>query len=688
MVTISRRDILRAGVGLALHPLFRLSQAQGKNESFRFSFFSDTHVGLKNNIAENTEMFREMSTQGFDFGVNGGDVTDYGWVREYANYRKILETVPFKVHHIPGNHDVRWSPLGPKAYKEGTGDPMYSSFDHKGCHFALLDSTVPLSHWGHFEHEMLEWLKADLARVGPATPVFLFTHHWVGRDTIQTDNEAALLPIIEPYNIKLILNAHGHSDLLWHWNDIPNTMNRGLYQLSYERVTVDHQGDSVLLERRTKEHSDFETLLRVPLHAKGQRKYWVVPRELPTKSLPVIVPTHLGVRQYRWDDGVWTDLSHQSPHQVIPSDHLIEGNHRLVVRAAGDQFFDAGETLTQGASRYFQPAWELQLSGGVMSHLRLADGVLYVSAMDGSLSAVDASTGKLLWTAKTSGYCHSSPCVLEHWVVVGSADGNVYAFDRDDGDRVWRTATGGPVYSSAAVAQEILAIASGDGSVYGLVPETGEHVWRYDLPDSNTNFIQSPAAFDEDRFYFGAWDSHLYAIDAREGKLRWRAGCCDDRSFAYSPAIGGPVVLKDQVFVPANGNVLYAFRTEDGRPSWKTKSPGDKFGYSSPCIAGDKLVVGTLGDNGEGRCVDARTGEILWTVKTGSVIYDSGPCVIRDIAVFGSVSGLLTAASMHDGKILGQYRMPTGHLLSTPVADDRRVYVSSLSNKLIAFDLG
>ncbi len=66
--------------------------------------------------------------------------------------------MPFKVHEVPGNHDVRWSPHGVKIFRERVG-PTYASFDHKGCHFVLLDSTAALSHWGHYESETLRWLE-------------------------------------------------------------------------------------------------------------------------------------------------------------------------------------------------------------------------------------------------------------------------------------------------------------------------------------------------------------------------------------------------------------------------------------------------------------------------------------------------------------------------------------------------
>lgn len=679
---LSRRELFRASGALALSPLIaRAERWVPAADSFSFSFFSDTHVGLKSNLAENRAMFTEMAGLPLDFGINGGDVTDYGWADEYKNYREILKLAPFPVHHIPGNHDVRWSPLGPKAYREGTGDPMYTSFDRKGVHFALLDSTIPLSHYGHFESEMLRWLETDLKRVGRETPVFVATHHWVGRDGIQVDNEQDLLRILEPYNVKIVLNAHGHSDLLWTWNGIPNTMNKGLYQLSYERIDVDRDKGEVRMSRRTKERPEQTLLLTVPLAApREKRPVWAIPASL-TPGAALAAPT--GSREMRWDDGAWEPI----PAEGIPTAGLVGGMHRLSLRTKKTDYLDAGRTEVAGSGGVLRKAWDRKLTGGVMSHLRLADGVLYVSAMDGSLTALRDHDGRPLWTAKTGGYCHSSPLVLRDLVVVGSADGKVHAFDRKSGRPRWSFETHGPVYASAAEAQGIVCVGSGDGLVYGLDAKSGERRWEFRIPPSQTSFVQSPAATDGERFFLGAWDKYLYALDAKTGEMAWRKDCVGERSFAYSPAIGGPAVGGGRVYVPANGNVLWAFDAKTGDEIWHVSSPGEKFGYSSPCLVGDRIFIGCLGDDkGEARCVSAKDGQILWTAVTGSSIYDSSPCHANGVVTIGSVRSLVSALSAEDGKILGQYRLPIGHILASPVADGRRVYIASLSDHVVAFD--
>jgi outer membrane protein assembly factor BamB len=682
----SRRDLLKAGAAAGLLPALSKADAFFRQEKgvHTFCFMSDTHVGIKGrNLKECRDLMVEMN-EGIKplFCINGGDVVDYGWKPEYDGYDEVLAGMPFKTHHIPGNHDVRWSPLGLKIFHERVGKP-YSSFDNFGCHFILLDSTVPLSHWGHYESEQLRWLENDLKKVGREMPVFVFTHHWVGRDKIMVDNERDLITLIEPYNVKLIFNGHGHSDLLWQTNGVVSTMNKGLYQGSYQQVDVDLGTSEVRLSRRTAQKPKQSLLATVSLAAaKEKRPVWslstatiVAGQPLPVSALPI--------KEANWNGSGWF-----AANGALPTGDLVGGVNVLDVRTDAEGGRNQVlEVLVKKPSSRLQPRWERALSGGVMSHLLLANDSLYVSAMDGSVYRLDKKDGKVLWRAKTGDYCHSSPATDGKHLVIGSADANVYGFDAHTGQLLWKHETGGPVYASAAFARGVAAIASGDGKVYGFDLTDGALKWTFILPPGNSSFAQSPATTDGQRIYIGAWDNYLYCLDATTGTQIWRQICCE-KTFAFSPAIGAPHVQSGVVYVPANGNVLYAFNALTGSPVWTFSSPEkrDKVGYSGPVVFGADLYIGCLGALGEVRCVSTADGKERWCATTGAEIYDSSPGFAEGHVAIGCVNGLLSVIRGADGRIIEQYRMPTGHFLSSPAAEKGSIYAATYSDRVVAFD--
>lgn len=679
---LSRRQVLKIGLAGAAWPLARSVGAFALPEakSLTFAYFSDTHIGLKSNVDETRTMLAELSRAIQPaFAINGGDVTDYGWEGEYANYKSLTQSLGYPMLNVPGNHDVRWSPLGMQVFRKHLGEP-YQAIEREGALVAALDSTVPLSHWGHYERVQLEWLETLLKKAGRTKPVVLATHHWVGRGAMMVDNEVELLKLIEPYNVKLILTGHGHSDLLWEWNGILCTQNRGLYQGSYQAVRLDFDRGELTLSRRSAKETTLQQIARIPLRPRERvRPNWA----LSTAVLQVgqaARGSFPGAAEARWNGEDYGPLA----ETLAKSSGLLPGFHTLSVRTG-----EAGPLRTYGTEVRSSDSrlalrWRARLTGGVMSKVRLAGDLVVASCMDGSVHALRKSDGKRAWRAKTRDYCHSSPCIHGGRVVVGSADASVYCFDLKSGKELWRAQTGGPVYASPAVSGSVVGIASGDGKVYGLDLATGQELWSYRMPASNTNFSQSVAATDGKRFYVGAWDNQLYALEASSGALVWKQPCCP-RTFAYSPAIGSPCVADGRVYVSANGNGLFSFDAATGEKAWEISSPGDKYGHSGPVVVGDRVVVGCLGDKGEVRCVSVADGKEIWCASTGKVIYDSSPAIADGLVAIGSVDSLLSLISLADGEVVAQFRLPQGHFLSTPAMEPGAVYAGTYSNELLAF---
>ncbi len=212
---------------------------------FTFVHISDTHVGAGHNADVDDAMFKEIAqlSPKAAFVINTGDVCENGTVEQFARYQKILADLDdIRSYVAPGNHDVRWNPLGKEGFTRGAKQPLYQSWDWDKLHFVLLDSTVLLEHRGHISQQQLDWLKKDLEKVGPDKPVIIGFHHWIGRDPVMVDNEKALLDVVAPYNVVLWLQGHGHANIHWSIEGVPATMVGALYDGSYNiiHVTADH----------------------------------------------------------------------------------------------------------------------------------------------------------------------------------------------------------------------------------------------------------------------------------------------------------------------------------------------------------------------------------------------------------------------------------------------------------------
>ncbi|MDW5597454.1 PQQ-binding-like beta-propeller repeat protein [Conexibacter stalactiti] len=150
------------------------------------------------------------------------------------------------------------------------------------------------------------------------------------------------------------------------------------------------------------------------------------------------------------------------------------------------------------------------------------DGRVYLVTYDARLVALDAATGRELWSTRVadprSGTTGSSPPTFwQGRLIVGSSGsdargsrGFVAAFDADEGEQLWRFWT----------------VAEGRG---------GGRVWMPPTVDARSGIVYagtgnpSPALSERPRRGCERWVSGMVALDARDGTLKWGANeVCGD----------------------------------------------------------------------------------------------------------------------------------------------------------------
>lgn len=102
------------------------------------------------------------------------------------------------------------------------------------------------------------------------------------------------------------------------------------------------------------------------------------------------------------------------------------------------------------------------------SSAALANGIVVLGGRDKFVHALDARTGKALWTFTTRARVDSSPAIASGRVYVGSGDGKLYVLDMKTGTKISEFEAGAPLSASPAIANGYLVIGSQDGVLYAL----------------------------------------------------------------------------------------------------------------------------------------------------------------------------------------------------------------------------
>ena len=99
----------------------------------------------------------------------------------------------------------------------------------------------------------------------------------------------------------------------------------------------------------------------------------------------------------------------------------------------------------------------------------VVDDIIYVTAHNGRIVAIDAEDGDKLWERTVTDFLvFSSPAVAGDTVYFGADDGNLYAVNRHSGDTLWTFPTNDRIRNRAVIAEDTVFVASEDGTLYAI----------------------------------------------------------------------------------------------------------------------------------------------------------------------------------------------------------------------------
>jgi outer membrane protein assembly factor BamB len=103
----------------------------------------------------------------------------------------------------------------------------------------------------------------------------------------------------------------------------------------------------------------------------------------------------------------------------------------------------------------------------------VAAGKVVIGGRDKFVHALDAKSGKPLWTFETRARVDSSPALAGNRVYIGSNDGRFYVLDLANGSKLWEFQAGSPLSASPAIAGGRIVIGAQDGQIYCFGVERG-----------------------------------------------------------------------------------------------------------------------------------------------------------------------------------------------------------------------
>jgi quinohemoprotein ethanol dehydrogenase len=342
--------------------------------------------------------------------------------------------------------------------------------------------------------------------------------------------------------------------------------------------------------------------------------------------------------------------------RIAAADSRDPGNWLSVGRTYSEQRYSPLEQIHAGNVGRLGLAWSLDLptNRGLEGTPLVVDGIMYATASWGIVLAVDAKTGRKLWEFDPQipkDLAHKACCDAVNrgaalWrgkVYVGVLDGRLIALDARSGKPVWTTQTvdrtkpytitGAPRVVKGKV---IIGNAGAEFGVRGYVSaydaESGKLLWRfYTVPGDPAEPAESP----EMALARRTWDGDVYWKYGGGGTV-WDAMAYDPRLDLLYIGTGNGSPWNRLVRSPGGGDNLFlssivALNPDSGRLVWYYQTtPGDTWDFTATqhLILADLQLGGRLRQvimqapkNGFFYVLDRATGELLSAEKFGKVTW-------------------------------------------------------------------
>lgn len=245
----------------------------------------------------------------------------------------------------------------------------------------------------------------------------------------------------------------------------------------------------------------------------GGKQDWSVLEDSPPSAMTVdagVLYVTAGGYVYAIDPATGSQLWRADPAQTSGCASQPAASGGVIYVTCGD-----GELYALSATTG-NTLWQFAGSGGGMMSPVVSGPAIYVADSTGdAVYAIGTKTRSQLWSFTASSRIGSTPAVARGVVYATAFDGHLYALNALTGARLWRFNLGStiPAAVSPAVANGVVYVTSPNEVAFAVNAQSGRELWSY----SSGNLLQSAPVVANGHVYVGTGDGGLYAFGLPRG---------------------------------------------------------------------------------------------------------------------------------------------------------------------------
>lgn len=313
----------------------------------------------------------------------------------------------------------------------------------------------------------------------------------------------------------------------------------------------------------------------------------------------------------------------------------------------------------------------------------LVGDAVYAAARDGTVSRLDAATGKSRWRVSVDTRLSAGVGADATSVAVATEEGEVILLEADSGKPRWRARVSSEVLAAPAIGAGLVIVRSIDNRIFAFGAEDGKRRWVYQRAASSL-IVRTPAGavIAGDSVYAGFRGGKLAAIALSNGGLRWEATVALPRGATelerVTDVVGDPVVQGREVCAAAYQGRVACYEIGSGRQVWARELS------SLNGLSMDARYAFAADERGAVHALDRTSGNSVWKQDRLAYRQLSLPVPVGNAVAVGDFEGYVHFLARETGAFLARHGTGGGAIRAAPVALPGGVLVQTAGGELHA----
>lgn len=316
----------------------------------------------------------------------------------------------------------------------------------------------------------------------------------------------------------------------------------------------------------------------------------------------------------------------------------------------------------------------------------LAGGSIYAAARDGTVTKLEASSGKVIWKVSAGSPLSGGVGTDGKLIAVGTDKGELIVLDADKGTLRWRARVSSEVLAAPKVAGGLVLARTADSRIFAFDATDGKRKWVYQRAAASL-IIRSPAGMTvhDGQVYAGFPGGKLVALVLDTGALRWEVTVSQPKGATELERVtdlsGDPAVAVREVCAASYQGRAACYELSNGNQVWAREmstlngmSVDARYAY----VADEKGAVHSL---------DRTNGRSVWKQDRLAHRELTLALALGGEVVFGDLQGFVHFVARDSGAFIARLPTDGSKIRAAPIRLPDGVLIQTLNGGLYALSL-